>query len=321
MFPVRIILICLGLLWVLLHEWMGAMGETWQTVVFLAGILTLGVPHGAADLLVEMRNRGNAAFPVASFLGRYLTRLVLFALLLFLFPTLGLLVFILIAAYHFGETDLSRLDASGWSGKSAVLTHGLSVLGIILLGHAGELKPYFSLVGTGRIDWVSALSWLERHSLSLMMGLILIAVATMWFHCRRHPGEWRRAGAHWAAFYAPIAFILWQLPLLEGFTFYFIGWHSVLSLDCIVGYLCRSGAFSRRKVTGQIALFSALAIVGIMGVGWAGFMFASPTSMAWYVFMGLAVLTAPHMEVMHDMYHRLRVGSRAPSPPRGLAQG
>lgn len=317
---VRILLTLSGLLWVVLHEAFGGMGVELQTAVFLVGILTLGVPHGAADLLVEMRNRGAAAFPVASFLGRYLLRLSLFALLLFLLPTMGLLIFILIAAYHFGETDLSSLDASGFSGKTAVLTHGLSVLGIILLGHASELRPYLALVAADRIDLEGAMSWLDGHSIAIMLLLCLIAAACMWMHCRRHGGEWERAGARWAAYYLPMAFILWRLPLLEGFTFYFIGWHSILSLDCIVGYLCRSGAFPRRKVIRQIALFSALAIVGILGVGWAGFMFASPTSMAWYVFMGLAVLTAPHMEVMHDMYHRLRMDAGTPSA-RELVRG
>ncbi len=296
------------------------MGETLQTGVFLVGILTLGVPHGAADLLVEMRNRGSAVFTVASFLGRYLLRLTLFALLLFLLPTLGLLIFILIAAYHFGETDLFSLDASGLSGKAAVLTHGLSVLGIILLGHAGELRPYLELVAADRIQLEGVMAWLDGHSITILLLLCLTAVVCMWMHCRRQAGEWSRAGARWAAYYLPMAFILWRLPLLEGFTFYFIGWHSILSLDCIVGYLCRSGAFPRRKVIRQIALFSALAIVGIVGVGWAGFMFASPTSMAWYVFMGLAVLTAPHMEVMHDMYHRLRVDAGSHSP-RAFARG
>jgi len=310
---VRILLTLSGLLWVVLHESMGPMGETLQTGVFLLGILTLGVPHGAADLLVEMRNRGSATFPVASFLGRYLFRLTLFALMLFLLPTLGLLIFILIAAYHFGETDLSTLDASGVSGKVAVLAHGMSVLGIILLGHSAELRPYLALVAADRIHLEGAMAWLDGHSITLMLLLCVSAAACMWAHCRKHAGEWGRAGARWAAYYLPMAFILWRLPLLEGFTFYFIGWHSILSLDCIVGYLCRSGAFPRRRVIRQIALFSGLAIVGIVGVGWAGFMFASPTSMAWYVFMGLAVLTAPHMEVMHDMYHRLRVESGSPS--------
>lgn len=301
----------LGLAWVILHEALGGMPPQWQTAVFLLGILTLGVPHGAADLLVEMRNRGDNAFPVVPFLLKYIMRLSVFALLLFLFPTLGLLIFIGIAAYHFGETDLATLDASGLSGKMAVFLHGLSILGIILLGHAEALRPYLSLVGSGRFDLEGAMALLEGHALVLMASCCLCAALAMWVHCRRHPGEWGRAGARWALYYVPMGLILWRLPLLEGFTFYFIGWHSVLSLDCIVGYLCRSGVFPRRRVIGQIALFSAMAIVGIVAVGLAGFMFASPTSMAWYVFMGLAVLTAPHMEVMHDMYHRLRKDMRS----------
>jgi beta-carotene 15,15'-dioxygenase len=30
-----------------------------------------------------------------------------------------------------------------------------------------------------------------------------------------------------------------------------------------------------------------------------------------YVFLGLAVLTAPHMQVMHDMYKRIRSHNKA----------
>lgn len=316
---VRLVLMVVGISWLILHEGWGPLSQGWQMGLFLIGILTLGVPHGAADLLVEMRNRQAVAFPLLSFLARYLARLALFASVLFFFPTLGLGIFILIAAFHFGETDLSALDAQGFTGKLAILLHGLSILGIILLGHGDALKPYLALAGSGRMELSAAMGWLHAYGFWAMIFICLAAFLAMAVHCIRHPVEWNKAGRQWALFYLPMAIILWRLPLLEGFTFYFISWHSVLSLDCIVGYLCRSGAFSRRKVIAQIGIFSAIAFLGILAVGLAGFMFASSTTMAWYVFMGLAVLTAPHMEVMHHMYHRLR--SSTPSPAGGLVRG
>jgi len=282
---VRLVLMVVGISWLILHEGWGPLSQGWQMGLFLIGILTLGVPHGV----------------------------------LFFFPTLGLGIFILIAAFHFGETDLSALDAQGFTGKLAILLHGLSILGIILLGHGDALKPYLALAGSGRMELSAAMGWLHAYGFWAMIFICLAAFMAMAVHCIRHPVEWNKAGRQWALFYLPMAIILWRLPLLEGFTFYFISWHSVLSLDCIVGYLCRSGAFSRRKVIAQIGIFSAIAFLGILAVGLAGFMFASSTTMAWYVFMGLAVLTAPHMEVMHHMYHRLR--SSTPSPAGGLVRG
>jgi hypothetical protein len=46
--------------------------------------------------------------------------------------------------------------------------------------------------------------------------------------------------------------------------------------------------------------------MGIGLAGAAGFMFINHQTMLVYVFIGLAVLTAPHMQVMHDMYLRFR---------------
>ena len=53
-------------------------------------------------------------------------------------------------------------------------------------------------------------------------------------------------------------------------------------------------------------MYSVIAIGGITLFGLTGFMFISSNSIAGYLFLGLAVLTAPHMLIMHDMYNSLR---------------
>jgi hypothetical protein len=40
--------------------------------------------------------------------------------------------------------------------------------------------------------------------------------------------------------------------------------------------------------------------------GLTGFMFTSTNAMVVYVFLALAVLTAPHMHIMHNMYVDIR---------------
>ena len=47
-------------------------------------------------------------------------------------------------------------------------------------------------------------------------------------------------------------------------------------------------------------------MAGIVLVGLAGFMFINSDAIILYVFLGLAVLTAPHMQIMHDMYRNMR---------------
>ena len=105
---------------------------------------------------------------------------------------------------------------------------------------------------------------------------------------------------------AIILLIIFNLPLLLGFTFYFVVWHSVLSLNNIITYLQKNNFNSGKAVARQIVFYSLVAIAGIFLFGTAGFMFISANAMTGYLFLGLAVLTAPHMQIMHEMYNSLR---------------
>ena len=80
----------------------------------------------------------------------------------------------------------------------------------------------------------------------------------------------------------------------------------LLSLQNIILYLQIGIKHSLTQIVKQIIFYSALAISGIIIIGGVGFMFISNQAIMIYVFLGLAVLTAPHMPVMHDMYNKMR---------------
>ena len=103
-----------------------------------------------------------------------------------------------------------------------------------------------------------------------------------------------------------LLFILSNLPALTGFSFYFIGWHSVLSLKYIVNYLRKDGQLTGRNIASQIFSYSFLAIVGILLIATVGVIFFDNSSPTSYIFLGLAILTAPHMQVMCEMYDNAR---------------
>jgi hypothetical protein len=107
--------------------------------------------------------------------------------------------------------------------------------------------------------------------------------------------------------FAFLIIILFKLPMLLGFTFYFVVWHSVLSLKNIIRYLQKGSNLSFVVIAKQIGLYSFLATIGFSLFGMTGFMFANKDTLVVYVFLGLAVLTAPHMQIIHDMYHRIRL--------------
>ena len=271
------------------------------------GILFLGVPHGAADLLVATQNAGNSEklFSKSRFLTVYISRLLLFAVTLWFFPVIGNLLFILFAAYHFGETDLYQFKTNTLVGKLFVISYGLLILSVILLHHFEEVKPLFQLFRAGKENEV-LINWLQanRYNLISISGILFFTTTFIYF--LRNSNTGKNDKGQFLIRFAVILFILFNLPMLLGFTFYFVVWHSVISLNSIINYLQKEKAYDKRIITRQIVQYSLLAIGGIGLFGLTGFMFINNNSMVGYLLLGLAVLTAPHMQIMHDMYNRLR---------------
>jgi Brp/Blh family beta-carotene 15,15'-monooxygenase len=306
---VRYLLLAIGVLLLILQNQLPVFfSEENQVYVFLAGILILGIPHGAADLMVasSVNAEEKKNFSTIRFLSVYLLRLSLFGLFFWLFPLWGNIFFVLIAAYHFGETDLHRFKTETAIGKLFVISYGLLILGFILLHHFDSLIPLFNLFPSGRnaagfINWVAV----NRYTILGFIVLHFFIITFIYFY--KHEVNTHDSGI-FLVHLAIILPILYFLPMMMAFTFYFIIWHSLLSLQNILRFLQKQNKFNNKQIAGQILFYSLLAMIGIGFAGTAGFMFINHHTMLVYVFIGLAVLTAPHMQVMHDMYLRFRTG-------------
>ncbi len=303
----RIGLLSSGCALLLFQQYILPFNNSTQFIIFLSGIVLLGVPHGAADLLVASQNANSSkkSFSKFRFLTVYISRLFTFAAILWFFPLAGNLLFIIFAAYHFGETDLCQFKTNSISGKAFVISYGLLILSVILMHHFEEVKPLFQLFNAGKEN-EAFINWLDAHRYNIIsVSGILFFTATFIYFLRNSNTDSNDKGQFLIRF-AVILLILFNLPLLLGFTFYFVVWHSVLSLNNITDYLRKNNSYTQNGIKREIVLYSALAIGGIALFGLTGFMFINSHAMVGYLFLGLAVLTAPHMQIMHDMYKSLR---------------
>jgi beta-carotene 15,15'-dioxygenase len=306
----RFILLVVGFLLLIVQQYVQLVPAQWQIAIFLTGIIFLGIPHGAADLLVATRNAENEKknFSAFFFFVNYLGRLALFGAIIWLFPIVGNVLFILFAAYHFGETDLAQFKTDTILGKLLVTSYGLVILSIILLIHFEEVKPIYQLVDA-KMQYIGFISRLEQFKYSLLLFFGLLFSVTAFFYFSNTKTDPHHRIVFFIQF-ALILFILYRLPMVLGFTFYFVVWHSLLSLRNIINYLRQDNLFSTMLIIKQIGIYSSLAMAGIALFGLSGFMgFISfhDHAVLVYVFLGLAVLTAPHMQIMHDMYKFIQV--------------
>ena len=308
----RIVLLISGCLLLLLQQFIYPLSTNIQFIIFITGILLLGVPHGAADLLVATQNANSGKQPLSKirFLSVYIGRLCLFAATIWFFPVMGNILFIFFAAYHFGETDLHQFKTNTLLGKLFVISYGLVILSVILLHHFEEVKPIFQLFEAGKkneilINWID----INRYYILSTTGILFFTNTFVYF-LRNSNTNINEKGQFLIRF-AVILFIIFNLPMLLGFTFYFVVWHSVISLNNIIVYLRNNNMYSLNIINRQILLYSVLSITGIGMFGLTGFMFISSNAVAGYIFLGLAVLTAPHMQIMHDMYNSIRLHKSA----------
>ncbi len=304
---IRIVLLLSGCMLLVLQQYILPFNNNTQFIIFLSGILLLGVPHGAADLLVATQNANSSKilFSKFRFLAVYVSRLLAFAAILWFFPLAGNLMFIFFAAYHFGETDLYQFKTNTVAGKLFVISYGLLILSVILLHHFEEVKPLFQLFSAGKeneffINWLDA----KRYNIISASGILFFTATFIYFLRNSNPGS--NDKGQFLIRLAVILFIIFNLPMMLGFTFYFVVWHSVLSLNNITTYLRKNNSFTQNSIKREILLYSFLAMGGIALFGLTGFMFISSNAIVGYLFLGLAVLTAPHMQIMHDMYNSLR---------------
>lgn len=300
-------LLLVGLLMLINQTYFYALSLQVQTLIFLAGVIICGIPHGAADLLIASKdaNDQKVSFSYLTFFSKYLGRLIAFLALLLLLPSVGIILFIIIASFHFGETDLSRFDTDSIKGRFLSFSYGLVVITVIVLGHFQEVKTLLFLFQSGR-EHAHLINWVDHYK-TVMLSVSLVLFFCSIFIYFSGNSENPELSGEFLVNFAVLVFITFNLPMILGLTFYFIFWHSILSIKNIVTYFNADNYFPFMMVIRQICFYSLVAIFGIVLFGITGFMFLNSHTMVIYVILGLAVLTAPHINIMHSMYKNIRV--------------
>jgi len=302
----RIALLAIGVLLIFIQKYFQPALIQLQFIIFVTGIIFLGIPHGAADLLVATQNNLNENKPLSKlkFFINYLGHLILFALSLWFFPLPATLLFIIFSAYHFGETDLYQFKTNNITGLLFIISYGMIIINVILLSHFEEAKLLLKIL-TLNSKQTAIINLLEQYRYIILSFSALFFFICTFIYFLVNNKDQNNHGEFLVQLTIIIS-ILFFLPLILGFTFYFIVWHSVLSLSNIVSYLRKDNLFAATYITKQISIYSMLAIAGIILIGLSGFMFMDHSSMTLSIFLGLAVLTEPHMQIMHEMYNITR---------------
>lgn len=238
------------------------------TIVFIGG----GLPHGAYDIALLQRSVALDRSGLGLAVGGYVAIALLMALLWMTVPLLALVLFLVVAAVHFGE-DWPMLEE-----PLLRFAAGASVIAAATIGHSAEVAALFVTMSDPRATVIAQIVT-AAAPVALLITAVGIAIA------------WRDGSRNWAAAMTVCLVLLVALPPVAGFALFFVFLHSPRHLA--------QTRISLRDMTlvrwvGTGALLSGLAICGWLGLRAMAPSRFDPTVVA-QAFQLLASVAVPHL--------------------------
>ncbi len=275
------------------------------TIVFIGG----GLPHGAYDIALLRRavalDRSGAGMAgdglagggltgdglvrvglvrVGLVVGGYVATALLMVSLWLTVPLVALVLFLAVAAVHFGE-DWAMLEE-----PLLRVAAGAAVIGAATIGHPSAVSAVFVAMSDPRAAVVARIVT-AIAPVALLVTLVGIALA------------WRQGSRHWAAAMAVCLVLLIVLPPVAGFALFFVFLHSPRHL-AQTRVLLRD--MTRARWIGTGALLSGVAILG-----WWGVRVIAPSrfdpSVGAQAFQLLASVAVPHLLLSRWLERRLAI--------------
>ena len=250
-------------------------------LIGLAGIVLIGLPHGALDGAVAMHLGLVDKFStMARFVVIYVGLAGLVVGAWIIAPSLSLIVFLIISMLHFGAGDARH--GEGVLRFAETMAHGgLAIVGISQF-HRSEADEIFYYL----INQDTAMVWLAINVLTVAVIVAIIACVSQ----AAKDVKWSATSLELLI----LGIVYALVPPLLGFAIYFCLVHSARHFRRILSTIKATVDFSNIK--NQAILFTTASWIAAGIAFWmlADFADPGPTVMR-ITFIGLAALTVPHM--------------------------
>ena len=251
----------------------------------IAGLLAVGLPHGAVDhLLVQSKK-----FNLVRFVLQYVCIIAAYFALWQWLPVFSLLLFIAYSAYHFGESEMveMRVSLDSVVQKLYAFIIGLSILLFIIFSHLET-----SLLVLNNINGVSSfIQGVDFYSYkNAVLAVSYFSIVPLWWMSKKT-----------CLYLMAILVLGMQMPLMLAFGLYFVGSHSINAW----GHIATKLKTPTKKLYLQSLPFNlgALFIFAIfIYLQSANVRLIQSYAATFFVF--LACVSLPHIILMHLFYKK-----------------
>jgi beta-carotene 15,15'-dioxygenase len=289
-------------------QWMnGSIPPSVQITFFALFIFITGIPHGAIDHLVEKETaeRHQKPFNLLFFLVKYVSTMLFYGLMWYVLPSISLLFFIVISAWHFGETDIDKAPSKPLWNITRFIFGGFTLLWILLF-HAQETTPILERISQNNSFVMYIWSKAVEFTIAIITIFLLLFTAFFYLSFKKDKIKIDKNRFLRLSF---ILILTYFLPLSPAFSLYFGGWHALCSFKTIHDYLLKNREnsenqppiYSAIKVWTKTLFFTFLAFVSLAFGVWYWLHFLQTWDPLPLLFIFLSLITLPHLNVMHGM--------------------
>ena len=269
----------------------------YQDILGFILILSIGVIHGANDLLIIKKyTRKNSLKSQISYFLYYLGLVFLGFIFFYLFPSIALLSFVLVSIYHFGEqhweVKTSNADFINVKRIYPIILHGLVFFVIVFMNNINTVNDVLLSFNTISLNY-TYLRILLIVLFLIYMSLLLLSKSIRGYFADEF------------IFFILLFLLTLNSSLIFGFSIYFIFFHSVLSIKDQVKYIYGddNSQYIKKYLISALPYF-ILALLFLIG----SYLFIDFESLDILpiMFTFLAAITFPHVIVIEKMYSSMK---------------
>ncbi len=263
-------------------------------LICLLLILTIGVSHGSLDHV-----KGKRLFNILNinkisiFYFSYILIAILVIIIWTIIPFISLMIFLLVASYHFGKEDTQFLiNENSYFNQLLFFFKGLLIIIAPMFFHFEETVAIFKLLLVDNEIFYSTLEFIEVNKI-LPIAIILSSLSSIFLFLRKF--EIKKFIVFFD--YFSILVLNYYLAPLIAFTVYFCFLHSIRHSITLIYEIDKNDFKNGLKVFGQKALPLTVltAIFCLIGLYLLNNNYDFDSSILKIIFIGLASLTFPHI--------------------------
>ena len=257
-------------------------------------ILSIGISHGSLDHIKGKRLL--KIFNIEKIYIFYLSYIFLAILVMYiwiLIPSISLIIFLIVATYHFGKEDTQFLVVeNNIFNQLLFFFKGLLIILAPIFFHFDETVGIFKLLLIDNEIFYSSLSFIEKNNI-IIIGILLSTISSIYLFFKNF--EIKKFSIFLD--YFSILILNYYLSPLLAFTIYFCFLHSIRHSISLIYELDKNDFKNGFKqfIKKAIPLTLLTAVLSILGLYVLSNNYSFESSILKIIFIGLASLTFPHI--------------------------